>query len=106
MNAAMRCASTTREARIRKYEEILDRVNRVMDRAEDDPECLESIRKDLRKLEQYYCSPKWKEDYDADAEGLIPADLKRGVLSQDGIAHALERYCELKDALALEDLLF
>lgn len=30
-------------------------------------------------------------DYEADEAGLLPADLKRGVLSQDGIDDLLER---------------
>ena len=92
-------AAKAETERIRAYEEILDRVNLAMDRSEEDPECLEGIRDDMQRLERYYCSPEWKEDFDADAAGLIPADLKRGVLSQDGIDHALERYRELAAAL-------
>ena len=81
--------------RIRKYEQILDRVTLVMDQSADDPERIDSIREDMQRLEKYYCSPEWKEDYDADSAGNLPADLKRGVLSQDGIDHALERFRDL-----------
>ena len=39
----------------------------------------------LRRLSDYYSSPAWKRDYAADEAGLFPKDLKRGVLSEDGI---------------------
>lgn len=39
----------------------------------------------LRRLSDYYSSPAWKRDYAADEAGLLPKDLKRGVLSEDGI---------------------
>lgn len=87
------------QERVIRYEEILDRLDRVaqkMERALDD---YESIQDDLRILEAYYCSPEWKADYDADALGLFPDTLKRGVLSQDGIDHMLDRYRELRDRM-------
>ena len=31
----------------------------------------------------------WKRDYEADEAGQIPSDLKRGVLSQDGLYNLL-----------------
>ena len=37
----------------------------------------------VRLLDKYYTSGEWQEDNEADEEGLLPADLKRGVLSQD-----------------------
>ena len=83
--------------RIKKYEQILDRVNLVMDQSADDPLMIESIREDVKSLEEYYCSPEWKEDYDADVAGVLPADLKRGVLSQDGIDHTLDRFRDLSE---------
>ena len=45
----------------------------------------------LRQLSDYYSSPEWKRDYAADEAGLLPNDLKRGVLSEDGIYNLLER---------------
>lgn len=83
--------------RIRKYEQILDRVNLVMDQSAGDPLMIESIREDVQSLEEYYCSSAWKEDYDADVAGILPADLKRGVLSQDGIDHTLDRFRDLSE---------
>ena len=40
---------------------------------------------DLRLLAAYMDSGEWLRDYEADEAGLIPRDMKRGVLSQDGL---------------------
>ena len=31
------------------------------------------------------CSPQWMKDFEADEAGKLPADLKRGVLSEDAV---------------------
>ena len=43
----------------------------------------------LSTLEAYYTSPAWRTDFEADEAGLLPPDLKRGVLSEDGIYNLL-----------------
>lgn len=37
------------------------------------------------ELVEYYESGQWLQDYEADERGELPRDLKRGVLSQDGL---------------------
>ena len=37
------------------------------------------------ELREYYESGQWLLDYEADERGELPRDLKRGVLSQDGL---------------------
>ncbi|MBP5362041.1 MAG: DUF4298 domain-containing protein [Ruminococcus sp.] len=44
----------------------------------------------LNALSDYYGSPAWKRDYAADEAGLLPKELKRGVLSEDGIYNLLK----------------
>ena len=44
----------------------------------------------LGELSAYYSSDAWKRDYAADEAELLPKDLKRGVLSEDGIYALLE----------------
>ena len=44
-----------------------------------------------KKLDAYYAT-HWMEDFQADENGLLPADLKRGVLSEDGLWNALADY--------------
>ena len=46
-------------------------------------------------LSRYYGSRTWKEDFETDEAGLLPPDLRRGVLSEDGIDSVLERSEEL-----------
>ena len=54
-----------------------------------------AVQDDIATLEQYYGSEEWKQDYAADEAGLLPADLKRGVLSEDGIWNLLSDVREL-----------
>jgi hypothetical protein len=44
----------------------------------------------LKALSDYYSSSAWKRDYAADEAGLLPKDMKYGVLSEDGIYNLLE----------------
>lgn len=46
----------------------------------------------LGELIAYYESGQWLQDYTLDEQGCFPADLKRGVLSQDGVYDFLEMY--------------
>ena len=73
--------------RISFYEQIFDELQ-AADPAEGIPEELEEKR---RLLEQYYTSGEWLADLEADEAGALPADLKRGVLSEDGVFDLLER---------------
>ena len=38
-----------------------------------------------RELLDYYTGGQWLQDYEAEERGELPPDLKRGVLSQDGL---------------------
>lgn len=48
-------------------------------------------QENIQSLNQYYQSPDWKEDFEADEAGRFPDDLPRGVLSEDGIYNLLEQ---------------
>lgn len=39
-----------------------------------------------------YMDTKWLFDYELDEQGLIPKDIKRGVLSQDALYNLLDEY--------------
>ena len=84
-----------REQRIRHYEPLLEKAEAALreeDAVLDNPE-LEGW---IEELTYYYESEDWKSDFAADENGLLPADLKRGVLSEDGIYNVLERYKEIR----------
>ncbi len=43
----------------------------------------------LRKLAEYYAGDEWRKDFEDDESGKLPQNLKRGVLSEDGIYNLL-----------------
>ena len=59
----------------------------------------ESVQEDIAELDNYYGSEMWKQDYADDEAGRLPADLKRGVLSEDSIWNLLSDARELSDRL-------
>ena len=61
----------------------------------------EAVQIDIAALDEYYGSEEWKQDYTDDEAGQLPADLKRGVLSEDGIWNLLSDANELKKRLQL-----
>ena len=65
--------------RVERYERLFDEAS-----ASHDPET-------LRRLDAYYTSGEWREDFEADERGELPPDLKRGVLSEDALYDLLER---------------
>ena len=57
---------------------------------------LKTIKEDVAELSKYYGSELWKQDFAADEAGKLPPDLKRGVLSEDGIWNLLSDYREMQ----------
>ena len=49
----------------------------------------------IATLSRYYGSRQWKQDFADDEAGRLPADLKRGVLSEDGIYDVLSNHYAL-----------
>lgn len=66
---------TDRIHRIKSMEALLDQVLAA--------DSFDQVDEQLNILRSYYFGPLWREDYAADEHGQIPADLKRGILSQD-----------------------
>ena len=96
MNPHFDRENATRVDRITHYEEIMDRILRIIRTDGITPGVYECVLPDLKELEDYYASPERQEDYAADEAGLLPAGLKRGVLSQDAINDLLDRFRDLK----------
>ena len=65
--------------RIREMEARFDRL------LADSPE-----PEDLSILLDYYENGQWLQDYRMDEQGLLPSDLKRGILSEDGFYNYLQ----------------
>ena len=90
---------TERIRRITEMESRYDRISLALHAASVCPDRLDSIRSDIQALSEYYEGSLWREDFEADEAGLLPPDLKRGVLSEDGVYHLLSEY----DTLSKQD---
>lgn len=75
--------------RIQYMEKLLDYV--IMTRKEQNinPQKSAKIQEAIRILAEYYASDDWKRDFADDEAGLLLKELKRGVLSEDGIWNVL-----------------
>lgn len=69
--------------RIKRMEAVYDRLQFAYD---------EVLFKELR---DYYENGLWLSDYLSDERGELPPDLKRGVLSQDGVWELLAYWEEI-----------
>lgn len=76
-------------ARIRLMERHLNRATAAVKRLEAAFDKWEDAQEAIAALEEYYGSDLWKQDLADDEAGRLPADLKRGVLSEDGIWNIL-----------------
>ena len=81
--------------RIRQMELRMERAAKAVMELSAALDNYEAVQDDIAALEQYYGSEEWKQDFAADEAGLLPADLKRGVLSEDGIWNLLSDVREL-----------
>ena len=84
------------------------RFNNAMAAIKDgSADSLKAIKEDVAELSKYYGSELWKQDFAADERqrvgdgtlgmaGKLPPDLKRGVLSEDGIWNLLSDYREIQ----------
>ena len=76
-------------------EACLDAAQQAVDRLEEALDAYEGARKGVKALFDYYGSGQWMRDYEADEAGRLPADLKRGVLSEDAVYNLIVRNREL-----------
>ena len=87
-------------ARIQQMEQYLDCASTAIKELSDALEKYLKAQAALSELGTYYGSEQWKEDFAADEAGLLPSDLKRGVLSEDGIWNVLSDSHELNIRLS------
>jgi hypothetical protein len=78
---------------IERIKSMEQRFNKALAAIKDgDTKSLKTIKEDIAELSKYYSSELWKQDFAADETGNLPPDLKRGVLSEDGIWNLLSDY--------------
>ena len=81
--------------RVRYYEVLLNHVCETMDNYKKAVDNYIKVQVLVKELENYLSSGEWQSDYEADEKGAFPADMPRGVLSQDGLYNLLEENGEL-----------
>lgn len=75
--------------RIKTMEQHLDRASQAVMRLSAALDDYAEAQEALHQLNTYYGSDEWKQDFADDEAGLLPNDLKRGVLSEDSIWNVL-----------------
>lgn len=94
LNRELRLEADRRQQieRIRRFESIMQEAEAML--GEHSDKNADILREKIEELEAYYSGDEWKQDFTDDEAGLLPKDLKRGVLSEDGIFNLLARYRE------------
>lgn len=85
--------------RIKQMEERFERASKAIKELSSTLDNYAKVQEDLAALSKYYGSKTWKKDYNDDKAGRLPQDLKRGVLSEDGIWNLLEDNKELTERI-------
>lgn len=83
--------------RISYMEQLFEFISTTMKDSSVSHERYEEMQKAIAVLSDYYSSDEWKQDYTDDEAGRLPKDLKRGVLSEDGIWNLLSQWYERKN---------
>ncbi len=92
--AYFRAHDGTAASRVRYYEGLFDELRSALSDPEAPKERLRAMSDKAGELGRYLSGAEWKKDFAADEAGLLPKELKRGVLSEDGLYNALEDFRE------------
>ena len=82
--------------RIQTMEQHLDKALSAIKTLEQALDQYADAQESINTLAAYLESDEWRRDFRASEAGRLPADLKCGVLSEDGIWNMLEEARELK----------
>lgn len=87
--------------RIHTMEQNLDGAVLAVKQLDTALEAYEAILPGLKRLMEYYEGAQWRKDYEDDEAGKLPADLKRGVLSEDAVYNLLCDVRELRERMTV-----
>ena len=82
--------------RIQTMEQHLNEAIEAINELTTALEKYRNAQESIEKLKAYLSSKEWKKDFRDSEDGRLPADLKCGVLSEDGIWNMLEDANDLK----------
>ncbi len=86
-----------RLARIKEMEDDFNQVREVVRSLDKALTYYEAVQGRISRLEEYQESGQWLQDFEADERGELPPymDLRRGVLSEDGLDNLLRDVLDL-----------
>lgn len=85
--------------RITRMENHLNKARAAADTLEEALDRFAAVREGLAELEAYYCGGEWMRDFEDDAAGKLPWDLRRGVLSEDAVYNLLGDWDDLRERM-------
>ena len=93
--------------RIKQMEHHLDRASAAVMQLSAALDNYIDVQESISVLDEYYSSDDWKQDYADDEAGLLPPNLRRGVLSEDAVWNLLSDTKEINIRLleTLTDIL-
>ena len=87
---------TTPIARIKRMEKILNESKEALRNLNEAINYYMNLQPAIKELQYYYENGGWLKDFKDDEAGLLPKELKRGVLSEDELYTFLEENDEIK----------
>ena len=93
----------TQIERIRQMEQLLEKVSATVAELSNALNKYEEVQEAIATLNEYYGSKEWKQDYADDEARLLPTNLKRGILSEDGLWNVLADCREMERRLKKND---
>lgn len=85
--------------RISSMEQLMERASSAVINFSAALDKFVEAQQAIAALSDYYGSDEWKQDFADDEAGHLPVDLKRGVLSEDGIWNLLADNRELMNRM-------
>ena len=83
--------------RVARMEEASKRVENMLVQLNQGLDSYSQVQHEIEILEKYLDSKQWRADFEADEAGKLPADMPRGVLSEDGLYNLLNRVEDAKE---------
>lgn len=77
-------------------EEHLNKASHAVKALSDAIDLYTEAMESIEAIDDYLASDEWEQDFDDSEAGRLPADLKCGVLSEDGIWNVIDTNRELQ----------
>ena len=90
--------------RVARMQAHLDALQQAIRAGENWVQTDSALAQRLQELTDYFENGAWLEDFERDERGELPADLKRGVLSEDAVYDLLSEINLEGSAVFYEDL--